>query len=585
MSSMNDAELRRRLELLADVQPSPQATSRALDRVRQTLTDPNKLPARKSLGRIVMNSKWTKFAVAAAIVVAVLLGLQFLGNPLGSSLTFAQVIQPILNANTAILEIIIGVEDPNTPVIRDMVMGSRIRRTVSGIEGNVSIIDLEAGRILNLDTTKNEAAFIDLKGLPAIPNYLDHLKNVLTTLQDSPHFVTEDLGIQQVDGHEAIGFRAKHPKIDIVLWADARTGLPIRIEQKEGQLSVICKNLQFGVPMDETLFSMEVPEGHTLQQTEIDLLGSTEADFIEGLRILAERYGDSQFPDSVALEDFMKRIPQMQEKEKQFKLSPEEDADLTSKIQKHILFLRFYKGEGKWYYRGQGVKLGEADKAIFWYRPKDSATYRVIYGDLHVEDATPENLPEPLAVDDVVTPVASYQQWSKPEFVGSQEDFWYVLPDGKAQVKAYLTLMKGPKDTSLMPVSLPYAKAPLEAVLLGGPGQPAQDFAALPFHRTGDGTYNIELPIDKLSAGQTMMILQWHLSLDELKFEQGHYITVLQAVIPVISYKLNVGVDPQSEFELTMPPKDRWVTPFTGGAPDGAKTKFGSCGLLVRKRQ
>ena len=63
--------------------------------------------------------------------IAVLLGLQFVGT---SSVTFAQAIQPILNANTAILDIIIGVEDPNTPVIHDMIMGSRIRRTVGGIE-------------------------------------------------------------------------------------------------------------------------------------------------------------------------------------------------------------------------------------------------------------------------------------------------------------------------------------------------------------------------------------------------------------------------------------------------------------------
>ena len=45
MSKMNDAELRRRLELLAGVQPSPEATSRAMDRVRRTImeTKDNKL--------------------------------------------------------------------------------------------------------------------------------------------------------------------------------------------------------------------------------------------------------------------------------------------------------------------------------------------------------------------------------------------------------------------------------------------------------------------------------------------------------------------------------------------------------------
>jgi len=540
--------------------------------------------------RIIMNSKWSKFAVAAAIVIAVLLGLQFLGNPLGSNLTFAQVIQPILNASTAALDIIVGVEDPNTPVVHDVVMGSRIRRTLSNAPEAVSIIDLQASRILVLDESKKEAVYINIKGLPSIGNYLDHLKNTFVTLQESPHFTTEDLGTQQIDGREAVGFRAKHPKIEIVLWADARTGLPIRIESKEGQLNVICKNMQFDVPMNEVLFSMEPPEGYKLQAqtTELDLFGSTEADFVEGLRLMAQTYGDGQFPDGVAVDDLLKQAPAMRKKSEELHLSSEEETALGVKIQKWLLFTRSFQGEGKWYYRGKGVKLGEADKAIFWYRPKGSKTYRVIYGDLRVEDVARENLPEPLPADDVFEPSAGYQQWSKPDFVGSQGDFYYVLPDGQVQVKAYLTLIKGPKDTSLMPVRLPYPKAPLETVLLGGPDRPAQDFAVLPFHKTGEGTYNVELPLDKLSAGQTMLIFQWHMALDEFSLEQGKRWrwVELRSLIPVIAYKLRVGVDPKGGFELTLPAKDTWAEPYTRDpASNNLETRFGQCGLPVQKRQ
>jgi hypothetical protein len=46
------------------------------------------------------------------------------------------------------------------------------------------------------------------------------------------------------------------------------------------------------------------------------------------------------------------------------------------------------------HYAGRGVSLGAADKPIFWYRPKDSKKYRVIYGDLSVRDAgTPPSVP------------------------------------------------------------------------------------------------------------------------------------------------------------------------------------------------
>ena len=43
---------------------------------------------------------------------------------------------------------------------------------------------------------------------------------------------------------------------------------------------------------------------------------------------------------------------------------------------------------------GNGVKFGAADTPIFWYRPKDSKKYRVIYADLSVRVAdTPPNVP------------------------------------------------------------------------------------------------------------------------------------------------------------------------------------------------
>ncbi|MEN6427598.1 MAG: hypothetical protein ABFE13_19770 [Phycisphaerales bacterium] len=527
--------------------------------------------ARTGVWRILMHSKTAKLAAAAVIVVAVLFGLQFLG---ASGVTFAQAIQPILNANTAILDIIIGVEAPNTPVVHDMIMGSRIRRTVGGIEGNVSIIDLETSRILSLTEAKKEAVYIDLKGLPSIPNYLDNLKNVFVELQNSPHFEIQDLGTREIDGRQAVGFLAKHPRAEISLWADAKTGLPVRIEQKEGQLLTIVKSLQFNVPMEDALFSMEVPEGYSEQKMELDLFGSTEADFIEGLRILAEKFGDGQFPDGVSLEDYLKQSAEIEKKFYALGLSKDEQTALGEKLSKYILFLRFFKGEGKWYYRGKDVRLGEAETPIFWYRPRDSATYRVIYGDLHVEDAAADKLPEPLDADDVPQAGIAYQQWSQPEFVGTQEDYWMILPEGKARVKAYVTLLKGPTGVSSMPVALPYPGAPLEAVLL--------DREPLTFQRTGDGTYTVELPLDKLAAEPGKLLFQWHVSLSDLPREGDVIKTVLKSLIPVTSYALKVGVDPQSGFELTREPKGLWVTPFTGGAPEKPITAFGSCGLLIR---
>ncbi len=49
--------------------------------------------------------------------------------------------------------------------------------------------------------------------------------------------------------------------------------------------------------------------------------------------------------------------------------------------------------EGSWKYLGKGVKLGDKDRIVCWYRPKGARAYRVVHGDLSVKDVEPEDLP------------------------------------------------------------------------------------------------------------------------------------------------------------------------------------------------
>ena len=348
--------------------------------------------------RMIMTSRITKLTAAAAIVIAalVVVGVYRFGGTIdGASIAWADVVKPILNARTAAYTMIIG-EEGKAPAIRDMIMGSRIRRTVEGLD-DVGIIDLNASRVLALDPTDKTATYIELKGLrKEMQNPLENLRNLITLLQENTHFVVEELGEREIDGRRAVGFRAKHPTAQMTIWADPETALPIRIESQEGQLHLIIKEIRFDIDLDESLFSMDVPEGYSQQQAELDLYGSTEQDFIEGLRIWAELLGDNTFPDDVSIEYYIKQAQVLEKRASELDISGEEKLQLGMKLQRHLLFIRFFKGEGKWHYAGKGVTLGDAETAIFWYRPKDSQVYRVIYGDLTVKEASPEDLPRPL---------------------------------------------------------------------------------------------------------------------------------------------------------------------------------------------
>jgi len=59
-----------------------------------------------------------------------------------------------------------------------------------------------------------------------------------------------------------------------------------------------------------------------------------------------------------------------------------------------IMFLTQLPADNNWRYAGENVRFGDAGTAIFWYRSEGSRTYRVIYGDLSVQDVAPENLPK-----------------------------------------------------------------------------------------------------------------------------------------------------------------------------------------------
>jgi hypothetical protein len=149
------------------------------------------------------------------------------------------------------------------------------------------------------------------------------------------------------------------------------------------------------VPVDDSLLSMDVPPGYTKKEGQFDLGNATEQDFVESLRVWAEVIGDGTFPDAIGTENAMKEMPALGQKLGNLDLSEEQATQMGMAFGKGMLFHQIIDTRGDdWHYAGAGVRLGDANMPVFWYQPKDSETYRVIYGDLHVEDAEIGQLPK-----------------------------------------------------------------------------------------------------------------------------------------------------------------------------------------------
>ncbi|MHC4693710.1 MAG: hypothetical protein ACYS67_13290 [Planctomycetota bacterium] len=352
------------------------------------------------IGDTIMKNKITKFATAAVIIIAVILGLNFIGGPNKSGLAFAEVVRPILTARTVVFNVIMG-EGENVPITRVMNMGTqRFRGEVLSPDGKtvqvIIITDYDTSQMLQLIPKQKTAVLIELEDIPETEkpeNVLETMRNIITELQNDPNISVEPLGEKEIDGRIAIGFRATGPDGESTVWADPQTALPIRLEQKWRQMQFVCTDFEFDVELDETLFRMKIPEGYTtLPKAMLSIEGSTEQDMIEGLRIYAEVILDGTFPNEFIGQEYMDDVKKNREKFAQ--MSTKQKLDLALKLQRGYLFIKHLKAENDWHYVGNGVKLGDAKSEVCWYRPDGSETYRVIYGDLSVKDVAPENLPK-----------------------------------------------------------------------------------------------------------------------------------------------------------------------------------------------
>lgn len=117
-----------------------------------------------------------------------------------------------------------------------------------------------------------------------------------------------------------------------------------------------------------------------------------ENDLIEMFRQYAELSG-GLFPDkldkaSILSYGMVKSLQEPGAREKQ------EIAKVRVNLQRGLMYIGLLPKEADIHYAGKHAGLDMAQRPIFWYRPKATGPYRVVYGDLSVRDAdTPPSMP------------------------------------------------------------------------------------------------------------------------------------------------------------------------------------------------
>jgi outer membrane lipoprotein-sorting protein len=400
---------------LADVPPladEEAAVARIVLAVKSGQTQPPIVPGNAGTGRAtvlsrslntwrwIMRSPVSRVAAAVVFVVAVA-GVAFWFHGVGIMPAFADFLEPILTAKTVTFKTTCE-EKGHKTTGKVMAIASQQRMRLEQDMPNkskiVTVFD-DKGNSLKLFPDQKLAIVTAYTNMPKEERpklIFFELQSQLADARDRPDWIREPLGEKEIDGRRLVGYRLTGHGMISDLWGDPKNGMPVRIENRAPstpKATMIESDFVFNTDLDESLFSMEPPAGYKVQKQTMDVSPAQERDLIETLRHSARLRGGA-LPDQFDLdalarlfqEDWAKTHPMKggypSEKEIQEQLNG------LLKITRGISFaFEQLPPEADAHYAGKGVKFGAADKPIFWYRPKDSKKYRVIYADLTLREA------------------------------------------------------------------------------------------------------------------------------------------------------------------------------------------------------
>jgi outer membrane lipoprotein-sorting protein len=354
---------------------------------------------------------WTTRASALlAVAASMLIVYVVFSNPTRTSRAFAQVAEALSSIKSATWKTTSVVVDkgPANKTIplaaRSMFLAPSHERTETGAEGEawISISDGQKDRTLILIPSQKTAMYIDFRNMPegSIGRTFLGLREMVANAQNGQGGKVDRLGVKTIDGRAAEGYRFKTGAADVTIWADPKTSLPIRVEEtSEGavlstmNVSVTMTDFQVDVPLEESLFSLDVPPGYTTKEPmQIDLPKDPFAFLKGGLKLAAE-YNGGVFPPQLRGENGFDGILDRAFKaeiEKHTKDGSEAErfkatAEATGKVAGVRSFLDAIPKE-YWHYAGKDVKLGTSDRPIIWAMRKSGDQYMVIYADLTIKE-------------------------------------------------------------------------------------------------------------------------------------------------------------------------------------------------------
>jgi hypothetical protein len=433
---MKPAEKIERLIKKSRYKASPETYNKALDsflqavdehkRQKSALTEPN-------IRRIIMKSRITKLAAAAVIIIAVLVVIDNIGP---SSVALAEVLDKVKQVPVFMYKLKMQVTGD---IVQGRPLGNMdqeatiIISTDLGMKMEMTMTDPNSGeqtiQQIYLLTEQKEMLMIMPKekkyvSMEITDELLDRMKKQSNDpremIKQMSNYPYTKLDRSVVDGITVEGFETTDPavyggamgdSISLRLWVDIQTRLPVLVEMdmefgEKMKIKGEMYDFQWNIQVDESEFAPVIPEDFEPLADGMKMPEMTEEAAIDGLRMFEEFTG--KYPEDLSMMTLMEKVSELRNsqspaaekfREKLKNAESEEERvtlimDMMQPIQSiHMFYLLLVEDQKEPAYYGDKV-TPEFPHAVLMRWKSEDGNYRVVFGDLTVEDVTPDELAE-----------------------------------------------------------------------------------------------------------------------------------------------------------------------------------------------
>jgi outer membrane lipoprotein-sorting protein len=312
-----------------------------------------------------------------------------------TSFAFEDVVNAVRKADTVSYTTVITPKNGPASQIKNFSKGTLTRSVFS--DGSYSVMDMAGQRMLMVQPGTKSATVTQLGNKAAeTPTMGNSIISWLKTAEATG----KPVGDKTIDGVRTLGFEASFGAITMTIWSNPRTKLPVQIDSQIGApsepIQTTMRDFVFDAPLDDALFSTEPPAGYEVRdvkQPTIDLQALAKLPpEVHVVRILKFYAGlnDGAFPERIDGPELIAKLTaRTDEKQLEDPAFLKEFSTLAGSMGATWTFRMTLNKFG---YLGT-AKLGDKDRIVFWYLPKDAEKYRVVYADLSTGDVAEDKLP------------------------------------------------------------------------------------------------------------------------------------------------------------------------------------------------